>query len=187
MMIDFVTVLTATGRRRATKLIEPARDKSVWPAKEIPGQIDIRGYDLMSKFKGEERLVDSIYDIAKLLDGLETEASSFIVRGRIADGVDRSRMPRRVRSRADHDPTLLAAEHHWIALDLDAIPCPEYIDPAREPKAAVEYVIDQLPDEFHGVTCRWQFTSSQGFKGTTISLRLYFWANRPLSDSDLKS
>jgi hypothetical protein len=96
-------------------------------------------------------------------------------------------MVRRVRSRADHDPTLLAAEHHWIALDLDAIPCPEYIDPAREPKAAVEYVIDQLPDEFRSVTCRWQFTSSQGFKASTINLRLYFWADRPLSDSDLKS
>jgi hypothetical protein len=92
-----------------------------------------------------------------------------------------------VRSRADHDPTLLAAEHHWIALDLDAIPCPEWIEVEREPKAAAEYVIDQLPGEFHGVTCRWQFTSSQGFKSSTIHLRLYFWADRPLSDSDLKT
>jgi hypothetical protein len=96
-------------------------------------------------------------------------------------------MVRRVRTRADHDPTLLPAEHYWIALDLDAIPCPEYIDPAREPKAAVEYVIEQLPEEFHDASCRWQFTSSQGFKGGTISLRLYFWADRPLSDSDLKT
>jgi hypothetical protein len=187
-MIDFVTVLTATGRRRATKLIEPARDKSVWPNREIPGQIDIRGYDLMSTFKGEERQVDSIFDLSKLLDSLETEVSTFVVRGRIADGVDRSRMPRRVRTHADHEPTLLAAEHYWIALDLDAIPCPEYIDVAREPKAAVEYVIDRhLPDEFRNASCRWQFTSSQGFKSSTINLRLYFWADRPLSDSDLKT
>jgi hypothetical protein len=187
MTADFVTVLTATGRRRATKLIEPARDKSVWPNRDIPGQIDIRGYDLMSTFKGEERLVDSIYDLSKLLDSLETEASTFVVRGRIADGVDRRRMVRRVRSHADHEPTLLAAEHHWIALDLDAIPCPEWIEVEREPKAAVEYVIERLPDEFHNATCRWQFTSSQGFKASTINLRLYFWADRPLSDSDLKS
>jgi hypothetical protein len=188
MTADVVTVLTATGRRRATKLIEPARDKSVWPNRVIPGQIDIRGYDLMSTFKGEERLVDSIYDLAKLLDSLEPEASSFVVRGKIADGVDRSRMVRRVRTHADHEPTLLPAEHHWIALDLDAIPCPEYIDPEREPKAAVDYVIDRyLPDEFHDASCRWQFTSSQGFKGSTINLRLYFWADRPLSDSDLKT
>jgi hypothetical protein len=187
MTADFVTVLTATGRRRATKLIEPARDKTVWPYRQIPGQIDIIGYDTMSTFKGEERQVASIYELAKLLDSLEAELSSFVVRGRIADGVDRSRMLRRVRTRDDIDPTLLAAEHYWIALDLDAIPCPEYIDPGREPKAAVEYVIDQLPDEFRGVTCRWQFTSSQGFKGSTINLRLYFWADRPLSDSDLKS
>jgi hypothetical protein len=187
MTADFVTILTAIGRRRATKLIEPARDKSVWPNREIPGQIDITGYDTMSTFKGEERQVASIYELAKLLDSLEPELFSFVVRGQIADGADRNCMLRRVRTRDDIDPTLLAAEHYWIALDLDAIPCPEYIDPGREPKAAVEYVIDQLPDEFRGVTCRWQFTSSQGFKGSTISLRLYFWADRPLSDSDLKS
>jgi hypothetical protein len=187
---DFITILTAIGRRRATKLIEPARDKSVWPHyREIPGQIDITGYDTMSTFKGEERQVNSIFELAKLLDSLEPELSSFIVRGRIADGVDRSRMVRRVRDRRDGvDPTLLPAEHHWIALDIDAVPCPEYIDPAREPKAAAEYVIDRhLPDEFHGATCRWQFTSSQGFKGSTINLRLFYWADRPLSDSDLKS
>jgi hypothetical protein len=188
MSADFVTILTAIGRRRATKLIEPARDKSVWPAKDIPGQIDITGYDTMSTFQGEERQVDSIYELAKLLDSIECNISSFIVRGRIADGADRSRMARRVRDRHDGvDPTLLPAEHLGIALDLDAIPCPEFIDPAREPKAAVEYVIDHLPDEFHGATCRWQFTSSQGFKGNTISLRLFYWADRALSDSDLKT
>jgi hypothetical protein len=141
----------------------------------------------MKTFRAEERPVSSIYELADLLGGIEHDLSSFVVRGRIADGVDRSRMVRRVRTHADHEPTLLAAEHHWIALDLDAIPCPEYIDPAREPKAAVEYVIERLPDEFHGATCRWQFTSSQGFKSSTIHLRLYFWADRPLSDSDLKT
>jgi hypothetical protein len=142
----------------------------------------------MSTFKGEERQVASIYELAKLLDSLEPELFSFVVRGQIANGADRNCMLRRVRTRDDIDPTLLAAEHYWIALDLDAIPCPEYIDPEREPKAAVEYVIDRhLPDEFRDATCRWQFTSSQGFKGSTINLRLYFWADRPLSDSDLKS
>lgn len=188
MTADFVTILTATGRRRAVKLIQPARDKTTWPAKDIPGQIDIIPYEYMKTFRAEERPVSSIYELAKILDDIERSISSFIVRGRIADGVDRNRMVRRVRDRSDGvDPTLLPAEHYWIALDLDAIPCPEYIDPAHEPKAAVEYVIDRLPEEFHNATCRWQFTSSQGFKTSTISLRRYFWADRPLSDSDLKS
>jgi hypothetical protein len=183
---DFVTILTAKGRR-ATKLIQPARDNSVWPTKEIPGQIDIVDYENMMKFRGEERPVSSIHELTQLLDSIERNPSSFIVRGKIIDGVDRNSMPRRARTRNDRDPTLLAAEHHWIALDIDAIPCPEYIDPAREPKAAVEHVIERLPEEFNGATGRWQFTSSQGFKGDTISVRLYFWADRPLSDSDLKS
>jgi hypothetical protein len=187
MTTDFITILTAVGRRRATKLIEPARDKTVWPNKQIPGQIDIIGYESMTLFRGEERPVESIYELTKILDGIERDISSFVVRGRIAEGVDRNRMMRRVRDRAGSDPTLLAAEHYWIALDLDAIPCPEWIDPAREPKSAVEYVIERLPEEFHNATCRWQFTSSQGFKGNTISLRLYYWADRPLSDSELKA
>jgi hypothetical protein len=183
---DFVTVLTAKGRR-ATKLIQPARDNSVWPAREIPGQIDITGYEHMTKFRGEERPVSSIHELAQLLESIEHNPSSFIVRGKIIDGVDRNSMLRRVRARNDQDPTLLAAEHYWIALDIDAIPCPEWIDPAREPKAAAEHVIERLPEEFHNATCRWQFTSSQGFKGSKISLRIYYWADRPLSDSDLKT
>src|ERR1700730_15664551 len=105
---DFVTVLTAKGRR-ATKLIQPAMDRTAWPPKEIPGQIDITGYEHMTKFRGEERPVSSIYELAQLLDSIEYNPSSFIVRGKIAEGVDRNRMMRRVRARNDHDPTLLAA------------------------------------------------------------------------------
>jgi hypothetical protein len=48
---DFVTVLTAKGRR-ATKLIQPAMDRSIWPSKEIPGQLDIIGYEHMTIFRG---------------------------------------------------------------------------------------------------------------------------------------
>ena len=176
---DFITILTAKGHQRATKLIQ-------WNAKL--GQVDIRSYDNMKLYSGEERPVGSVCELHDLLTGIERDFSSYVVRGKIADGVDRNRMVRRVRDKHDGiDPTLLPADHHWIALDLDAISCPEYIEPEREPKAAAEFVIDQLPSEFHDVTCRWQFTSSQGFRGSAINLRLFFWADRPLFDSDLKT
>lgn len=176
---DFITILTAKGHQRATKLIQ-------WNAKL--GQVDICSYENMKLFSGEERPVASIYELHDLLTGIERDFSSYVVRGKIADGVDRNRMLRRSRDKHDGiDPTLLPAEHHWIALDIDAIPCPEYIEPEREPRAAAEYVIDQLPEEFHDVTCRWQFTSSQSFKGSTINLRLFYWADWALSDSDLKT
>jgi hypothetical protein len=183
---DFVTILTAKGRR-ATKLIQPAMDRSIWPSKEIPGQIDIVSYDTMTWFKAEEREVSSIYELIDVLGSVERNFSTFVVRGKIADGADRNRMMRRSRSRGEVDPTLLPAAHHWVALDIDAIRHPEFIEPARQPESAAEFVIEQLPAEFHDVTCRWQLTSSQGFKGNTISIRLFFWADRPLWDSGLKT
>jgi hypothetical protein len=116
----------------------------------------------------------------------------FVVRGdTIPDvGIDYSAAPRRLHARRNQDgsiepATLRAAAHHWIALDIDALSCPDRIDPTEEPDAAVEYAVEHLPPEFHGATCFWQFTASQNIK-PGLSLRLWFWSDRKLTDEELK-
>jgi hypothetical protein len=178
---DFVTVLTAKGGRRATKLI-------IW--RPELGSPEILPYDSMKTFSATEEKVSGIDDLASLLDRISESGSALIVRGRVSKGVDRNRMRRRARARRRHgivEPaTLEAAAHYWIPIDIDALPCPGWLDAVHEPDRTVEYVVSRLPDEFHGATRRWAFTSSQGIK-PGINLRLFFWADRPLSDEELKA
>ncbi|HEX2152021.1 MAG TPA: hypothetical protein VHG31_08500, partial [Stellaceae bacterium] len=75
---------------------------------------------------------------------------------------------------------------HWIALDIDSLPCPEWIDQFDEPDRVVEYVVDLLPPEFHSASCYWAYTSGAGLK-PGIRMRLWFWADRPLADWELKA
>src|SRR5712671_3871842 len=146
---DVVTVLTAKGHRRASKLIR-------W--REDLGFPEILPYDGMKTFSAVEEPVSGIDGFTALLDPIERDPSAFIVRGRLADGVDRNRMRRLARTGIE-PATLQPAAHHWIPLDVDTLPCPDLLDPVHEPVQTIEYVVSQLPGEFHGATCRWQFTS----------------------------
>lgn len=135
--------------------------------------------------------------IRGLASGLSRDAITradrrFVVRGdTISDaGIDYTNAPRRLHPRRNPDgtiepATLRPAAHHWIALDIDTLACPNHIDPADEPDEAVEYAVEHLPPEFHGATCFWQFTASQSIK-PGLSLRLWFWSDRKLTDEELK-
>jgi hypothetical protein len=79
-----------------------------------------------------------------------------------------------------------AAPRHWIPLDLDALVAPDWLDPFDDPDQTVEFAVGHLPAEFQGVTVRWTFTSCHGVKPGR-RLRLFFWADRPLEDRELKA
>jgi hypothetical protein len=65
--------------------------------------------------------------------------------------------------------------------DLD----PEPIDPARDWSLICHAAVATLPAEFYGISCWWQMTSSAGIK-PGIRLRLWFWLDRPVSDTEAK-
>src|SRR5208282_5430625 len=116
-----------------------------------------------------EAPVSGIVDLAALLSMVELQPTSFLVRGKPAVGVDRRYArrrshPRKAKDGAAEPATLEDAPRHWIPIDLDSITCPEWLDPVYEPDRAVEHVVGLLPEEFHGVTCWWAFTSGQGVK-----------------------
>jgi hypothetical protein len=182
-LADFVTVLTAKGHQRATKIIQWHGDL---------GFAEVLPYGSLRTFSATEETVSGIDDLAALLDRIAGEFSSLITRGKLADGIDRNRMrrlalPQRRSDGTVAEPaTLEPATHFWIPLDVDALPCPGWLDPVNEPDQTVQYVTNQLPEEFRGVTCRWEFTSSQATK-PGIYIRLFFWSDRRLSDADLKA
>lgn len=178
---DTITVLTTKGPL-ATKIISlPAG-----AAKPI-----IRPYDNARVFRIAEYPVGNIDDLAMVLNDVELCPTAFVVRGRPLDGIDRNNALRRAhpgrRTDGTVEPaTLEAAARYWVPLDFDSVECPAWLDPGHEPDATVEHLTGLLPEEFHGATCRWSFTSGQGLM-PGIRMRLFFWADRPLADWELKT
>ena len=163
---DTVTVLTTRG---------PFATKTVWwrplptPQYDSAGEWVITQYDNAKTFSIGVRNVGTIDELAAVLAEIEQDPRSFIVRGTPAEGVDPAHAYRRLHPRKGADgpvepATLRAAARYWVPLDIDSIPCPEWLDPVQEPARTVEYVVSQLPEEFHGVTCWGSFTSGQGIK-----------------------
>jgi hypothetical protein len=184
---DFVTIRRTKG---------PLATKTVcWrqlpaPQDDSAGEWVITQYGNAKNFSIAVRNVGTIYELAALLTEIERDPRSFIVRGEPVEDLDLGHAYRRVhpRKRADgtvEPATLRPAARHWVPLDIDSIACPEWLDPLHEPDRTVEYVVNQLPEEFHGASCWWSFTSRQGIK-SGIYLRLFFWSDRPIEDWELK-
>jgi hypothetical protein len=175
---DFLTVLTTKGPLATKRITCTAADPIIEP------------YGHAQWFGIQQWRVTDINCLASALSKLEQNRRSFIIRGRPRPEIDCRRAQRRTRDRRNADGTVLPATidpaaRHWIALDCDKLPCPDWLDPYEEPDQTVEYVVNRLPAEFHDATVIWQFTASQGIK-PGISLRLFFWSDRPLADWELK-
>jgi hypothetical protein len=100
---------------------------------------------------------------------------------------------RRFRPHGGEPATFTAAPRRSFALDLDHLPCPAAIDPVIDPEGAIEYPIGLLPAELADASCWWQYTSSQSLPlpdgavdTPSLSARLWYWHESPLSDADLK-
>lgn len=178
--LDSVTVLTTKGRVLATKRITPGPYGPV-----------IHDYDRAARFRIDEVSISCFDDLVDLLSKLEHEPQCFVVRGKPAEGINRLDARRRLYPGKKKDgsvepATLEPAARRWIALDVDSIDCPAWIDPTDEPDRVVEHVVELLPEEFHGASCWWGFTSGQGFK-PGLRIRLWFLADRALEDWELKT
>ena len=161
--LDTITILTSVDgkdRKLATKRIT---------ALPNGGPPKIEDYGKATLFGIEEVAVSSFDDMATVLAHLGHQPYSFIVRGKLVDGIDRARALRRVRPHKRKDGTVEPATlepvgRHWIALNVNSLPCPDHIDPLFDPDQVVEYVVDTLPPEFHGASVYWAFTSGHGIK-----------------------
>ena len=173
--LDSLTVLTTKGPL-ATKRITAVQG----------GSPKIENYGKAQRFSFDEWPVSSFDEMAAALEALLERQQSFVVRGKPIDGIDRRDAPRRLRPRGDQPATLLPQARRWLALDMDSVPCPAGIDPIWEPDRVVEYVVELLPEEFHGCSVFWAFTSGHRFK-PGIRIRLWFWLDRSLEDWEIKA
>jgi len=169
-MTDTVTIMRSRTRRLA-KLIR------------ANGQVE--DYDQAKTFDLATMAVSDLESMGTILRYLMNRPDLCIVRGAIADQ-DHSMRVRRL-YHADKEtgegPTLRAADHHWIGLDVEGVGRPDDV-PATDLMACAQLAIWMLPGEFHRSRCIVQASASHGIK-PGCRLRLWYWASRPVSGAEL--
>ena len=180
--LDYLTVLTSTTGALATKRIRGVVSG---------GEPLIDAYGKGTFFRFSQIPLDSFDELAAALMQQERQPYSFLVRARPATGIDlncarRLLHARRGKNGKDEPATLTATPRRWALLDVNSLPGSDWLDQFDEPDRTVEHVVEHLPEELHGASCWWQFTSGAGIK-PGIRMRLGFWFDRPLEDWQLET
>ena len=92
-------------------------------------------------------------------------------------------------------PTFEDCPRSWVILDVDHVQAPARLieDWVDEPEAAVEHVLELLPESFRTATCWWSISSSAAVPdllgrevARELKLKLAFWLDRPLLGHEVK-
>jgi hypothetical protein len=123
--------------------------------------------------------VEDIDGLAKLIEASSQDDHLVLIRGLPTDAKNNIR--RTKENFAEH-----AEGTPWVMLDFDDIAVPDGIDPLSP--QAIEWVISELPPEFHDATYFYQHSGSAGIlrqDGTPmkpgLNAHLFFWLSRPVS------
>jgi hypothetical protein len=167
---DFVTVLSS---------------RSGVQAKQYSGNdLNCEPWSNSTFFDMYQIAVHGLAGLAKVLDALKQDQC--IVVGKLCTPPKVLNSRRLLHADSENEPaTLKEAAHYWLIIDFDGGGCPDGLDPVAAPERAVRYVISLLPEEFRGAECWWQLTASAGIK-PGIRLRLAFWLDRKLKNSEVK-
>ena len=132
------------------------------------------------------RDIDGLH--AAILD-LQDRPTTFAVRGEPLPTANMRNTRRLIRPcRKNGDPaTFSGAARRWVMFDVDGFEPAEPVDPATAPETAVEAVLAALPPELSNADMIWQWSSSQGLKGSRLSLHIFAMLDRPLTDTEVKS
>jgi len=176
---DTLTILHSRGRNYATKQLR--RTKA--------GKVVNRNYGNEKYFRVESRPVADFAEYCAALTALTKEIFAFILRGEPLANINRNHARRLLHRdpKTGDEPTFEPAARRWFALDFDHIQAPALTDAGTDPEGAIEHLIGLLSPEFHDASCFWQFTASQSIPGHegTLSARLWYWSEEPLSDAEL--
>ena len=117
-------------------------------------------------FTCESQAVDGIAEFASLLTDLEQDRSRFIVRGQLAEDVDKDKPIRRRLSRPDrsepNESPFLDVSAPWVMIDIDKLALPEGMSVREDALASLEFAIGLLPAEFQDSSVFWQLSGSAG-------------------------
>ncbi|NBB42337.1 hypothetical protein [Sphingobium yanoikuyae] len=165
-----ITVLTTRPYKDKT----PVLTKRFTP---LPGGYQKHDYDDAFRFDAIELPASNIRDLSETLSALETEATMCIVRAETTGATTNIR--RKLATTDGSTPPLRDRPNGlpWVMLDFDKLPVASLN--LQTNQARLDYLVSLLPEEFHGVTYHYQWSSSAGLDGwTTLSCHLWFWLDQ---------
>jgi len=176
--LDMVTVLKVGSGKTATKAFR-------WYEGAFTKTQD---FDAGMWFSHEECAVSNIQDLSQLLTAVEVSKDCFIIRGGLnTDAPSQERVRRMKNPDENGDIWFVERPRHWAMIDIDDLDLPNWADPVNDPERIINFLINLLPDCFHGVACHWQMSASAGVKpATEARAHLWFWLDRALGQDELK-
>lgn len=149
----------------------------------------IGDYDKAKFYRLQTYQVDSIQALSALLVKLETRPRSCLIRGtyvgdELAQQRDPDFKPGMVRRTLDYfDDQAL----HTVLVDVDKFESQLFDANAQPLEAITEFILTQLPPEFHGASYHWQLSNSAGHpsKGDELRAHLWFWLDVPRTSAQL--
>ena len=189
-MGDTLTVLTTAGPR-LTKVWDSSTGKP-------------KGYENALQVSVQERVVTDIYSLTNLLNELDTETNSCIIRGKfIGHAKAREKYPELIEADAKRGKVTPTPKEgftlrrkalfddrplHYFMIDIDHFK-PASVDPVTDPEDAInQYIENHLPTCFHGITYRWQLSSGAGHPDNAgvLKAHVWFWLTTPYVGDDLE-
>jgi hypothetical protein len=183
-----ITVLTANPKVAQTKTIVVKEKQTGETTTEK--QITTTGAKMSKFFSSREEPVSSFEDLTKIVQKLQDDQFSIVIRGCVKDGIDRTNHVRQ-KIRSMQQGTIEDVDQNWVCLDIDKKPLFvmgfEFEDVLNRPDEVVEAFKKDLPPCFSEAQCLYKFSSSAGVKDTSlISFHLWFWLDKPTSNTELK-
>ena len=161
-MNDTVTIITSVTNNQIVKSFGGADYQSL---KFSPGL----------EFLASQHPVHDLQSLASVIGRLEGEPTKAVIRGLPL-------LPENdpVARQSHNFPT---TSHHWCMIDIDSLP---WDGDLQDHEAMLDYASCQLPPEFQQADCWYHFSSSMGIKAG-IRVHMWYWLERPCSDTEMKA
>ena len=153
----------------------------------------VSAFDDAKYYKLAPRNVDGIHGLSVLLTELALDPHSCLIRG---TPVSVDAMAGRDGFQYRHGYVRKALDYfddqplHSVMIDVDGYHSFAWDEIANPREAIDEFIVTQLPAEWHGTAYHWHLSSSHGHPskaGAGLRVHLWFWLARPLTSAQLKA
>lgn len=171
--LDEITVLIAESGHAAKTL-----------SRTQTGEVATKSYSAGSMFRVLTYGVSSIQELGARLDAIQNNRRCLVIRGKPLKTLVPGEPVRRLKANF----VTPVRGRRWVMIDFDKIALPKGMGLHIDASQAIDHLVRQLPEEFHGVSYYWQLSSKAGFtREDVVSLHAWFWLDRPVSDAQLKA